>query len=863
MSKHRQVLAGLIAGFVIATGASPVGATDLDLYRFRGVVQDAVGRPLVGAWVSDGSKSVTTSGPDGRYELPEGDLRSFTLTASRDDLVAAQQTRQVLLPVDQTMDFVPPDHHLLYRLDSSVDSPYITTRLSPATVTVNIRSFAPYPGTLGDTGNRSCVSVLDTRTNLETPAEFVAAEPAGSSLWALSLSLAEATPEATYSLRSETRDCADGTKLSTHSVATYVVDNTPPVIPPEDVSPGDLTTTVHSTSQYLAARVLDLGGSSVDPSSVTFNLEKLGGSASSIGGTEVASVTLRAFRSPTPVALDLGALYRLTVSASDRAGNVTTFQQRAFEEGGGFLASDSSPSTTTAQIPPTSCTLSPGTTPATKTATCTATPVKLAATTVNFGHGVRRAPDSGFVNQSVPLTTVVISDGVVTIVANPAIDPRTVSMNFEVDAPSTTTLTAVAPEDVVSLGTITVQVPGTWNSATISMSPVQTRSAALATCNDPTSGSTGLTPKCSSDPMADDYFVTLDETTPDPEAKAGQLASLSGGSVVDVFNTATAYEAKGFFLHAPLNNLAAVSADTDTLGIRRVSKDWKREDCESEWLRVSSTSYCRPSTPAIADVSPPPIDCTYALACGATYDEMTAAGLDMTSLRARFDAAIHAELAKLGLPDREILPTRTAASGSNLGLMFFVLLPGGNSLCSGPSYNGNCGNIYFLSLDLFSGSLYIWDYSGVSGSNRATDKWKPCGDGGGPLPDDGIADGPSTRRDTAYAWGWMQNRYTGYESDSREALAPGKWRLDPWTVSQPGKPSNTRGDFEVHGGTGAKQWKDSGSAGATSCGCIKGSPTTINNLRSNYGNLMNRTTPGGPPVFIDYGEVPGGATSGG
>src|SRR5688500_19633474 len=115
-ARRRAIRSVVLALLVIVVATSSAHA--ITLFRFTGIVTDALGRPLPNASVSDGAKTVKT-GSDGRYVLEESSLGVYTLEANRSDTLTRDSDAQtVTVPLDRAVDFAPPSKRLLYRLQS-------------------------------------------------------------------------------------------------------------------------------------------------------------------------------------------------------------------------------------------------------------------------------------------------------------------------------------------------------------------------------------------------------------------------------------------------------------------------------------------------------------------------------------------------------------------------------------------------------------------------------------------------------------------------------------------------------------------------------------------------------------------------
>lgn len=208
-ARHTVAITG-VAVTAVAAVLMPAPAAVGDLYNLTGDVQDAWGHPLNGTTVRDQNNRSTTVAA-GRYSLGQSSLGPFTLTATRSDLMQRSITATPSLPVNGAAgtenDFAGPTA-LLYRTSLSLSRTAVTTRLGPAVITVSIDSYAPNPGGPGDTGEKSCVSVTDSSTGTTAPATLVSS--GSPSQWTYTATVAAGTPEASYALSAQARDCSSG-----------------------------------------------------------------------------------------------------------------------------------------------------------------------------------------------------------------------------------------------------------------------------------------------------------------------------------------------------------------------------------------------------------------------------------------------------------------------------------------------------------------------------------------------------------------------------------------------------------------------------------------------------------------------------
>ena len=555
MMKYRGAALALAILAVLVGLPSPAHA--IVLFHIRGTVTDPWGRPLEGALVSDGRQPPVRTGPDGRYDIPEEALGRYTVTAKHgdtDDSSPQYVDRSVPLDADNV------NFTLRYSIGGWVSNSDVSTASGPATRTATVTTKAPRPGTPGGSAETSCIYVTDSRTQQTALATFVSSS-GSTSTWTAPINLSAGTPEATYSMSFQARDCASGTALTSTGSASYTVDNTAPTVPIETILPLDFGNTVFPTSQRIMARVYD-AGSGVSASNSRIVVDDTTANTTAVitgSGLGLSNSWLRT----APRSLVDGHVYRVHVTAVDRAGNSRVVSQRPADEGGGFLATHVGTSLTKASIPITTCDLTAGSTPATKKATCANVPVKLDATTVTLG-GSRHGPNSGFVEQEVPLRTVKVTTGGIKEAgisafnsSDSAWSPKLKPMRFDVAGPfnGNSALPVPATTARINETTLTVEVPAAWQDAQIFMDAVDTTSSSTGACADPTVTNAALT--CTPDPVASRYVFRLKDTTVDLAATEAAMVAGTGGSVDDSY-------AAGFRATLPVSAALKLARDART-----------------------------------------------------------------------------------------------------------------------------------------------------------------------------------------------------------------------------------------------------------------------------------------------------------
>lgn len=236
---------------------------------------------------------------------------------------------------------------------------------------------------------------------------------------------------------------------------------------------------------------------------------------------------------------------------------------------------------------------------------------------------------------------------------------------------------------------------------------------------------------------------------------------------------------------------------------------WQSTECELDGSPLAATPYC---TPPLEVPQPPatPLTCVGAVVCMGTYKDLAQAGFDITGML----AADRRGPAPGRPPVRPTThPAAPLASVSYSAWLNFYLYAGSN--CSGTvNANGRCGWLYHKYSTIVNGipqpGVRISAYPARSGNNNPAQDWVR---NVGPIPNE-----------YSYKWGFMNGSFTGYEPSSSATFSPGKWRLDPWVVSNG---SQTRSAFEIHGGTGSHAFAVSGTNG-----CIRLPSSSITSLKS-------------------------------
>lgn len=500
---HAVLVVALVAGL-----SSSANAGVVTLYHVSGVIADAIGRPLEGVTVYDNYGHSDQTDSAGAYDLPEEDLGTVRLTATRTDLAAKNKTIQVDLPLNQTNVNIT----LLYLVSGSIGNRYLSTADGPATTTLTIDSRAPLPGLPGTSG-ASCVKVGDSRTGLTSDATYVALNPSGSHRWEYALTADTLTADGNYLLTASAVDCSSGVVLTTAITRAYDIDNLAPSIPPMSITPRDNTTTTYSSGQPLVAEIKDFAGVGVDPATVVFTLKDLNTNTTETFGS-ADGVTLNGVWAKAPaLPLTDGHRYWLKVAAADRAGNTAVTSHDPSSEGG-FTASSLTTAATVASITDHVCNV-PSSAPlgsVTKLVTCVNIP--LTTSDSAFAAGDFDNGGSGFADFEVPLTSVKMRSGAVPWEAyefrsGDGWETKVVTQSLTIPPASTGPQTVIVSGGVLVIPELKVEVPVTWTGeTTIYMDPFTTATASVqGHCPDP-SASPSI--RCSPDPTDTRYTVRLD-----------------------------------------------------------------------------------------------------------------------------------------------------------------------------------------------------------------------------------------------------------------------------------------------------------------------------------------------------------------
>ncbi len=254
---------------------------------------------------------------------------------------------------------------------------------------------------------------------------------------------------------------------------------------------------------------------------------------------------------------------------------------------------------------------------------------------------------------------------------------------------------------------------------------------------------------------------------------------------------------------------------------------WRSRACERDGSPLLASPFCTPNPPVHQPPSTP-ATCEGAIVCMGTYADLRRAGFDITGMRAadRRMLAAHPELSR---PPSDLPQVATTTYSAWMDFYLYA-----NLNCSGTvSQNGRCGWLYHKYIKIVNGvpktGVTTSAYPARSGNNNPAQDWVV---NVGPIPNE-----------FTYAWGFMNGVFTGFESDTTDTFSPGKWRLDPWSVTNNGV---TRGAFEVHGGINAHSFYTTGTQG-----CIRLPAASITSLKSMWNNFTSNKKDG-VSVSINY-----------
>ncbi|MEX2276068.1 MAG: hypothetical protein WEA10_10970 [Actinomycetota bacterium] len=269
--------------------------------------------------------------------------------------------------------------------------------------------------------------------------------------------------------------------------------------------------------------------------------------------------------------------------------------------------------------------------------------------------------------------------------------------------------------------------------------------------------------------------------------------------------------------------LCALLVTSGALAAPPAVADWSDPACEIDGSPLAGSDGCVPGADA-TDPASGPNSCAGASICEQTYAQLRGTVFDDSDVRTEDDRA---------LSELPVVPARRLRGGgiSYGGWVSFHLYR--DKHCAGTIKDNNfCGWLFHKYRAIDSSGprpgIQVTAFPARSGNNRPASKWVR---NLGPVPNRFTASAGGRAR-TSFRWGRMNGSYTGFERDGTGSFYPGKWRLDPWVIHQPSKPSHTRSSFEIHGGRNgdgsSRFWT------TRTAGCIRLTIKGIRGLRAKW-----------------------------
>lgn len=520
---------GLLAPMARASAGPPQPRFPVpDVYKIRGTVRDPLGRGVGGAAVAANRIDCNpTTDPDqclarqrltdasGYYEIGENATGRFVLVVSKPGTTGASREITVILPADVTEDF-----STTYLISGSFSTQFLSTVSGIANSLLTLTSWAPLPKANDDPNppsGSSCVKVRDLRTGSIFNASYAGPATGGGYTWTWTLSIPQGSTEGWYRIEVWAEACTVGTMLTVTGEASYLVDNTAPLL--ALAAPQDGGNTIYSDQRLIFRaedRTLDTigppesevqipgedSGAGIDPSSIQVTVRDVtrAGTEQQLAATLSGNVVRSA---PAALSWDTAnpnVLYEARATAADRAGNGTT-------SSGTFLlvrsASGTSPQLSIDQTPPSSK-QSGGPTELDDLYVWSAPTVNVGGFSVQFdqtlhsGDGAAVVPFSP--DDSARVTYNVQGSPVPTI-----LEPNPLELTAQVLVPFHVTQSGAATASVVArqgeTGQITALVPKSADpgSVRLYMNSVPAGVVGFPTCSDPST-----TSGCLPDPIAVD-----------------------------------------------------------------------------------------------------------------------------------------------------------------------------------------------------------------------------------------------------------------------------------------------------------------------------------------------------------------------
>lgn len=473
-----QALAFMV-GFVLLATLMPANA--VGLMDISGHVTNAAGTPLVNVAVSDGSQTVYTDAT-GAYTLEESQVNTYIVTASKRGL---QAQSKVVTPATALN---PVDFQLLYVSGISL-SPRDFNNTPPKSITLTYTSYAP---------STACVQWTDNASGNVVQLNPANGVSGGESTWTGQFNAA-GLDDGVYAYTAVAKpSCSSSTQLTNVSGGSYNVDSVGPAL--TIVAPFDPSNTL-LVSQRIVVRAQDFFRGSFQPSGSGINPSSISVSVRDVAGAETERRPAATYANPfirsASVALTRGVEYRVTVTASDYAGNQGTASSR-------FKVLNEAVTTPAAQIDASIASVTPSSMQAGSPSSVNDLYIwdnvtaSIGAFTVTLNETLHAG--DGKVKVEVPLDQASVNytvGGVADLPTRPVETRGTGPVSYSTD--STGQVVANVAAQQTGLGRVTALVPKGADAGSVRLSfsghPSLT---GFEICEDPTVGVAG----CSPDPLA-------------------------------------------------------------------------------------------------------------------------------------------------------------------------------------------------------------------------------------------------------------------------------------------------------------------------------------------------------------------------
>jgi hypothetical protein len=258
---------------------------------------------------------------------------------------------------------------------------------------------------------------------------------------------------------------------------------------------------------------------------------------------------------------------------------------------------------------------------------------------------------------------------------------------------------------------------------------------------------------------------------------------------------------------------------------------WISGSCEEDGSPALTTTKCTTPANYVDTTTASPAHCDGAVLCDATWADLKAQGYDTSEMQAE-EAATAAALAGTATTSATA-DLATASMPSNwtgfYGWNDFYLYAY-DSTCQGTvTYNNHCAwlfNHYTWYEYGIAKHTYTTQFPARSGNNKPADDWWPDH---GPAPNgDWTSSTPTLGH---FHWAWKYGVRVGFVADTADKYYPGKFPLDPWSVTKNG---TDRGAFEIHGGRNGHGFWD-----MYTQGCIRMPVPSVDDLKSLWVNYTD------------------------